>query len=186
MFALLSMSLFSFQGANFLSLWFYLVFSVLSYETFFKPLTAFSMEFGFSRERRVQRYANERKIRRPRKMVGLSGLEPPTSRLSGVRSNRLSYKPISSARVFRTPLGALWSYPMVEICGIEPQTPCLQSRCSPSWAIPPYFLLKVQKCTFKIKQRLNYRTLLSLSNNLLLPSDLGMLYQMCFNLIRSP
>ena len=28
------------------------------------------------------------------KMVGLSGLEPPTSRLSGVRSNRLSYKPI--------------------------------------------------------------------------------------------
>ena len=28
--------------------------------------------------------------------VGLSGLEPPTSRLSGVRSNRLSYKPIKS------------------------------------------------------------------------------------------
>ena len=25
--------------------------------------------------------------------MGLSGLEPPTSRLSGVRSNRLSYKP---------------------------------------------------------------------------------------------
>ena len=25
--------------------------------------------------------------------VGLSGLEPQTSRLSGVRSNRLSYKP---------------------------------------------------------------------------------------------
>ena len=28
-------------------------------------------------------------------MVGLSGLEPPTSRLSGVRSNLLSYSPIS-------------------------------------------------------------------------------------------
>ena len=28
-------------------------------------------------------------------LVGLSGLEPPTSRLSGGRSNRLSYKPIS-------------------------------------------------------------------------------------------
>ena len=28
------------------------------------------------------------------KPMGLSGLEPPTSRLSGVRSNRLSYKPI--------------------------------------------------------------------------------------------
>ena len=26
--------------------------------------------------------------------VGLSGLEPPTSRLSGVRSNQLSYKPV--------------------------------------------------------------------------------------------
>ena len=29
-------------------------------------------------------------------LVGLSGLEPPTSRLSGGRSNQLSYKPISS------------------------------------------------------------------------------------------
>ena len=28
--------------------------------------------------------------------MGLSGLEPPTSRLSGVRSNQLSYKPLSS------------------------------------------------------------------------------------------
>ena len=27
-------------------------------------------------------------------LLGLSGLEPPTSRLSGVRSNRLSYKPL--------------------------------------------------------------------------------------------
>ena len=28
--------------------------------------------------------------------MGLSGLEPPTSRLSGVRSNQLSYKPLES------------------------------------------------------------------------------------------
>ena len=49
------------------------------------------------------------------KLVGLSGLEPPTSRLSGVRSNRLSYKPI-----------------LVEMRGFEPLTPCLQGRCSPS------------------------------------------------------
>ena len=27
-------------------------------------------------------------------MVGLGGLEPPTSRLSGVRSNHLSYRPM--------------------------------------------------------------------------------------------
>ena len=30
--------------------------------------------------------------------MGLSGLEPPTSRLSGVRSNRLSYKPRSMSK----------------------------------------------------------------------------------------
>ena len=29
-----------------------------------------------------------------RKVVGSSGLEPPTSRLSGARSNHLSYEPI--------------------------------------------------------------------------------------------
>ena len=28
-------------------------------------------------------------------MVGLGGLGPPTSRLSGVRSNHLSYKPVA-------------------------------------------------------------------------------------------
>ena len=31
------------------------------------------------------------------KLVGTSGLEPPTSRLSGVRSNHLSYAPMSLA-----------------------------------------------------------------------------------------
>ena len=56
-----------------------------------------------------------------RKVVGSSGLEPPTSRLSGARSNHLSYEPI-----------------MVEIKRLELLTPCLQSRCSPSWATPPY------------------------------------------------
>ena len=35
--------------------------------------------------------------------VGLSGLEPPTSRLSGVRSNLLSYKPISTYSVDSLP-----------------------------------------------------------------------------------
>ena len=89
-----------------------------------------------------------------KQMVGLSGLEPPTSRLSGVRSNRLSYEPpsqgVSSPRLFSQPLSSLRSAPrprsrvqrdessrvkaslLVEMSGIEPLTPCLQGRCSPS------------------------------------------------------
>ena len=34
----------------------------------------------------------QKNVKQP-KMVGSSGLEPPTSRLSGVRSNHLSYEP---------------------------------------------------------------------------------------------
>ena len=34
---------------------------------------------------------------------------------------------------------------MVEVIGIEPMTPCLQGRCSTSWAIPP-FLAKAYLC----------------------------------------
>ena len=48
-------------------------------------------------------------------LVGSSGFEPPTSRLSGARSNQLSYEPA-----------------LVEMNGLEPMTPCLQSRCSPN------------------------------------------------------
>ena len=69
-------------------------------------------------------------------LVGTSGLEPPTSRLSGVRSNHLSYEPMSFLQ-----RGSL--SPLVEMNGIEPMTPCLQSRCSPSWATPPHIWLKV-------------------------------------------
>lgn len=32
-------------------------------------------------------------------MVGLGGLEPPTSRLSSARSNQLSYKPLAQAQM---------------------------------------------------------------------------------------
>ena len=49
-------------------------------------------------------------------LVGPSGLEPPTLRLSVVRSSQLSYGP----RL------------LVEIVGIEPATSCLQGRRSPS------------------------------------------------------
>ena len=51
-------------------------------------------------------------------VVGSSGFEPPTSRLSGVCSNQLSYKPTTRE-------GEL-----VEISGVEPLTSCLQSRRS--------------------------------------------------------
>ena len=64
----------------------------------------------------------------PTCLVGSRGLEPPTSRLSGVRSNHLSYEPKSwFIRSLTVPFE-----PLVEISGIEPLTPCLQSRCSPS------------------------------------------------------
>ena len=35
-----------------------------------------------------------------KKLMGLNGLEPSTSRLSGVRSNQLSYKPINLASTY--------------------------------------------------------------------------------------
>ena len=55
-------------------------------------------------------------------LVGLSGLEPPTSRLSGGCSNQLSYKPVDLPAVST----------LVEMMGFEPMTPCLQGRCSPN------------------------------------------------------
>ena len=38
-------------------------------------------------------------------MVGLDGLEPSTSRLSGVRSNHLSYRPLFSGGISSRHLG---------------------------------------------------------------------------------
>ena len=59
-------------------------------------------------------------------VVGTSGFEPPTSRLSGARSNQLSYAPVRYA-VLLAP-----SFCLVEMMGFEPMTPCLQGRCSPN------------------------------------------------------
>ena len=48
-------------------------------------------------------------------MVGLGGLEPPTSRLSGVRSSRLSYKPgICQRIILWQPDGSLVVIPFKE------------------------------------------------------------------------
>ncbi len=46
----------------------------------------------------------------PWQAMGLSGLEPPTSRLSGVRSNRLSYKPPDSCPLPGVPV---FSFPVL-------------------------------------------------------------------------
>ena len=41
---------------------------------------------------------------------------------------------------------------MVEMMGIEPMTPCLQGRCSPSWATPPYWDVQ----SLKIEQQIEF------------------------------
>ena len=47
-------------------------------------------------------------------LMGLSGLEPPTSRLSGVRSNQLSYRPIFES------YGSLKTEQYFEISDVRP------------------------------------------------------------------
>ena len=59
-------------------------------------------------------------------LVGWSGLEPPTSRLSGGCSNQLSYQPTLVA----SPVAR--GFPLVEMSGFEPLASCLQGRRSPS------------------------------------------------------
>ena len=83
-------------------------------------------------------------------LVGVSGLEPPTPTLSGWCSNQLSYNPIcarslqccklfgfSSVAIFYEKVPDI---KVVEVSGFEPLTPCLQSRCSTNWAIPPRYM----------------------------------------------
>ena len=62
-------------------------------------------------------------------VVGTNGFEPSTSRLSGVRSNHLSYAPIPFILLS---VFLLTSALLVEMRRIELLTPCLQGRCSPS------------------------------------------------------
>ena len=50
-------------------------------------------------------------------LVGLDGLEPSTSRLSGARSNHLSYRPVSFGFLRFGPVGIVEIFP-VEMMGI--------------------------------------------------------------------
>jgi hypothetical protein len=61
-------------------------------------------------------------------LVGVPGVEPGTSSLSGTRSNQLSYTPFAD-----TPAQAARANEarrVVEATGFEPVTPSLQSSCS--------------------------------------------------------
>ena len=51
------------------------------------------LQVGFFKPRSVCQYVSGFKNSRCEKLVGLGGFEPPTSPLSGVRSNQLSYRP---------------------------------------------------------------------------------------------
>ena len=60
---------------------------ILCVSNYRMEITRFELVTSCLQGRRSPNWAN------PPYDMGLSGLEPPTSRLSGVRSNRLSYKP---------------------------------------------------------------------------------------------
>ena len=87
-------------------------------------------------------------------MMGLNGLEPSTSRLSGVRSNQLSYRPIGAGDGNRTHDISLegWSFTIklhpqnikslsIPVVGVEPTLPRehdFESCASANSATPAY------------------------------------------------
>ncbi len=58
----------------------------------YSPILVFFLRLGRLKGR-VHQYTTKNLTQYKEKLVGLSGLEPPTSRLSGERSNQLSYRP---------------------------------------------------------------------------------------------
>ena len=113
----MSFLLFGFQWAFFLSL-----------TSFVVKLVRQSILFQIKCLRRLTTFQSMSYI-----LLGSSGLEPPTSRLSGARSNQLSYEPVGCASVWIRVSDVI----RLEMMGFEPMTPCLQGRCSPNWATPP-------------------------------------------------
>lgn len=88
-------------------------------------------------------------------MVGLSGLEPPTSPLSGVRSNHLSYKPIDTVTLFHQTICVSTS--QVHFNGkevIQPQVP-LRLPC---YDFTPVMNHKVVSALPKVKLPTSFAT----------------------------
>ena len=92
-------------------------------------------------------------------LVGSSGLEPPTSRLSGVRSNHLSYEPIvfrsAAVLVLPLPLGGdeevrtpdpLRAKQVLSQLSYTPVSEAVDSRLR-------FPILKIHSRTFKIEQK---------------------------------
>ena len=88
-------------------------------------------------------------------LVGPSGLEPPTSRLSGVRSNHLSYEPIFCGSVGSYPQNPFYSG--ISAFGGDKRDrtadPLLAKQVLSQLSYTPIFPFRKSK-TFKIKQRL--------------------------------
>ena len=95
-------TLFSFQGAILRSL--RPEFNIHSYEHWIHFLKKVFFFWRGARRSVVFLYTQAEATKSKGKLVGLNGLEPSTSRLSGGRSNLLSYKPIFLA----TPLLCTW------------------------------------------------------------------------------
>jgi hypothetical protein len=80
-------------------------------------------------------------------LVGLGGLEPPTSPLSGVRSNRLSYRPEvgpTRSRPGGIPPNGIKPKVPTNLCGCLPQSPfCFVKGGDPAAGSPTATLLRL-------------------------------------------
>ena len=92
------------------------------------------------------------------KRMGLNGLEPSTSRLSGVRSNQLSYRPIKKLKAGdenRTRDNSL------EGCGfttkLHPQYGAGQNRTADTWSFNPLLYQLSYRAKLLREQDLNLR-----------------------------
>ena len=83
-----------------------------------------------------------------KRLVGTSGLEPPTSRLSGVRSNHLSYAPISSGgdEEDRTP-DPLRARQVLSQLSYTPMSGFQDCRFFP-FEVPFSWTFKIKQCNF--------------------------------------